>query len=433
MSRPIRTALVLASFALLVAGRPIAAYADDTSDLTITPVVIDEKGKARDIINESITLTNDSSHLLELYPSVNDVNDETGEQAFQYAQNSAGLSDSLSNWIELSRGVIELGPGEQKVVPFTITINENAVAGTYHAVITFGEGTTRDDAEAEAPLGSVAVNLEVDADIKEAMQLGSFTSDSMVFTGDDVLFNYQLQNIGNQDLQPSGEIDIYDRKGEEVATIDVNKEGKTVSPDQTAQLASVWSAATGFGKFKALLNVKYGTSQTATVQDTVFFWVVPWQQILELFIASLVAVIILGLYFQRWLEGKHLTKLEAAGALKPGVFEQILNTPPPPIVPLPSLASLPSLPELPAIPPVGEIAERVQAQVRHKRTLFTIFKRQGFVSVPEPLAKSINEVAPTPAPAPQAPGGTIDLKQMRKSVPQAPPSDSHIINLKKNP
>ena len=408
---------------------PLIASAAPTSPLSVTPVVIDEKAKARDILNESITLTNTGSYTLEVYPSVNDVQDAAGTQGFSYAQSSAGLSDSLSNWIELSRGVITLGPGERKIIPFVITVNLNAVPNAYHALITFTQGNTRDEATASAPLATVTVNLEVATNAKEEMQLQKFSADNIVFTGDDVLFNYNLQNIGNQDLQPTGEINIYDRNGQEVATVNVNKEGKNVAPNETAQLASSWSAVRGFGQFKALLTVHYG-SQNAAVQDTIYFWIIPWVQILEVLGASLIAIIILSLYFQRWLESRHLTRLAAAGALKPGVLEQIQSTPPPPLITVPSLPSIP----MPPMPPVAEIKERVQAQVRHRRTLFNMFKRRGFVSIPDaPKDSVISPHAATETPRSSiASTGTIDLKHMRISTPVTPPVESHIINLKKN-
>lgn len=287
-----------------------------TQDFTVTPVVFDEKGKARDILQETFRLTNTTDHMVQLYPSVNNVLPADGQQQFQVANNGGDLSNSLANWIELSRGVIELGPGEEKDIPFTIRISLNAVPGDYHANISFVSGSQASIADGGTPLGVIAVNLEVQADIKELLQLDKFTSDNMVFTGDDVLFKYQLQNIGNQELQPTGEIRIYDRKGEEVAAVDVNKEGKSVSPDQTAQLASVWSAVNGFGKFKALLTVNYGKGQTAAVQDTVYFWIIPWKQLLMIFTGALIAVIILIAYFHRWFEERHLGKLAHAGLLK---------------------------------------------------------------------------------------------------------------------
>ena len=207
----------------------------------------------------------------------------------------------------------------------------------------------------------------------------------------------------------------------------MNKNGTTVSPDQTAQLASVWSGASGFGKFKALLTVNYG-NQEAAVQDTVFFWVVPWVQILEIFAASLVAIVILWLYFQRWLETRHLGRLAAGpGARQPEALAAMRDSSPPPIIPMPTLPSLPS------VPPPAEIIERVQSQVREKRTIFNLFKRQGFVSMPEPLVKSMVAHAPPQNHAPKHASSTIDLKNIRKSAPETLTTDQHIINLKKPP
>lgn len=305
-------ALVL--FAISFAAFSALAAPLESQDFSITPVVVDKKAKARDILKESITVVNTSNRKLNLYPSVEDIDIHEGTEEFVSAQDGTERAESLANWIELSRGVVELGPGEEKTIPFVIRVNLNAVPGSYHAVISFAEGSTRSEAEERGAAATATVNLEVQADIKETMQLRKFFSDSIFFSGDDVLFNYQLENIGNQDLQPKGEIRIYDRKGQEVATIGVNEDGKKFSPDETNELASVWSAASGFGKYKALLNVEYG-SQKAAVQDTVFFWIIPWQQLLGLFVGSLVVIIFFALYFHRWLEQQHLHKLALAGAV----------------------------------------------------------------------------------------------------------------------
>src|SRR6266404_8853289 len=142
--------IALFSFSLLGAGT--FAHAQTAGNLNITPAVIDEKVKSRDILKESITIKNNTSHVLELYPSVNDINKEEGDTRFQRANDSTALSDSLANWIELSRGMIQLGPGEEKAVPFIIRINQNAVSNSYHAHITFTEGETRAQADAKPPL-----------------------------------------------------------------------------------------------------------------------------------------------------------------------------------------------------------------------------------------------------------------------------------------
>lgn len=92
-------------------GAPLVASAAPLPQLTTTPVVIDDKAKARDILQEKVTITNATDHKLEIYPSVNNVAPKDGAQQFTPAQGADQLSDSLANWIELSRGVIALSPG----------------------------------------------------------------------------------------------------------------------------------------------------------------------------------------------------------------------------------------------------------------------------------------------------------------------------------
>lgn len=432
LTRSVTVMLAALVFAYAFGAMPTRASAASKQDLSITPVVVDKQAKVRDIVEASLTLVNTSDRKLTLYPSVNDIHPETGAQDFSAAKNADDLEASLARWIELSRGVIDMGPGEEKTIPFVIRVNQAATPGLYHAVISFADGSTRESA---AQLATATVNLEVQADIKEIMQLNKFTTDNVVFSGDDVLFNYQVQNIGNQDLRPKGEIRIYDRKGEEIASIEVNGDGKNVSPDQVAQLASVWNGAQGFGRYKALLNVDYGSSQTASVQDSVFFWVIPWKQLLGLTVVTLIAIIILALNFHRQLEERHLGKLARAGLLKSP--EQAAHTP----------ADIPAHVPAHAVGIASPSASRLRGMLG--------FLRRGAPPMAQPMSPMpvvqkarIAEVLPvvprdqmpipgsitvrTPArsvPA-AAPGGTIDLKNMSAAQPAHVIPQAHVINLK---
>lgn len=458
-----RIGLMALAVFLIVQGIPQYGHAQ-SADLTVTPVVIDEKVKVRDILKKSVTVTNSSNRKLNLYPSVNDINPQEGEEEFVASQNAAERSGSLANWIELSRGVVELGPGESKELPFVIRTHLDAAPGTYHATISLGEGSSRSQAEEAPPLAEVAVNVEVMADIKEVMQLNKFFTDNVFFSGDDVLFNYQLENIGNQELQPRGEIRIYNRRGEEVAAVDVNTEGKKFSPEQTAQLASVWNAATGFGRFKAFLNVDYGNSQTGSVQDTVYFWVIPWKQLLALFTASAIAVIALALYFHRWFEERHLAKLAIAGHLsEKGVQEhQLIEATP--ATPDPTPHKEPVHKEIPLAVPTEKVSRfGLPAFLRRSRTVVqaplavqtTETKPRGLraalegsevvdstpVRTPSPVVPAstpIPEPVRVAAPAQKPTSGhgqTIDLKRIRSSSSPAAPTTNtghgHVINLKR--
>lgn len=422
---------------------PQAARADSTAHLSVAPAVIDEKVSARDILNKTIKIINTSGRKLQLYPSVNDVNPQEGMQEFQYAGNSNDRSHSLANWIELSRGVIELNPGEERDVPFVIRAHLDAPAQTYHAQIIFYEGANREVAQTASAFGVVTLNIEVKADIKEIMQLNKFSTDSVVFTGDDIVFKYQVQNIGNQELKPSGEIAIFNRRGEEIASVDVNKDGKVVTPDQMTQLASVWSGVTGFGRFKALLTVQYG-SQTAAVTDTVYFWVIPWKQLLGLFIVSIIAVIFFALYFQRWFEDWHLHRLAHAGYLKHEVATQIL--PPAPSLPatIPAQISHAPLPAAAPAPlpaavrrswwPLSKKGAR-EAPAPGPAPVFQNFVSPPAQSAPAPVQKRSLREAMIAHEQTSAHGSTIDLKSLheRKKAQEAAASESqgHVIDLKK--
>jgi hypothetical protein len=421
MSSMVRRIIGVFLIGVALVCAPLTALAAE--DLALTPVIIDEKAKVRDILKETITLTNAGERVLRLYPSVFDVNPVEGQaDQFMRAEDSLERSVSLANWIELSRGVIELGPGESKEIPFVIRVNLNAVPGKYYAHITFGEGSTRDDSETAEPLGTVTVNVEVQADIKEVLQLGSFFTDNIFFSGDDVLFNYQIENIGNQNLKPTGEIRVYDRRGVEVASIPVNQDGASFTPEQKALLASVWSGAEGFGKYKAFLNIDYGSNQTASVQDTIYFWIVPWKELAAFFTIGALLVIFFVYSYHRKLERRYA--LAHAGAHPPrmtyheeplrrpqgrtwaGFFGFGARTPLRPAYTEPH--DVRPLRRTPPTPPV----ER-----------------------PQPQAPEVHRtVLHVTAPRAQTSGTTINLKDLRhpaRAEAHHEPHEVHVINLKK--
>lgn len=296
--------LLVSCSLFLVSSQVLAA------SFIVTPAVIDLKAKARDILTESITLANTASRKLNIYTFVNNIAVEEGRQEF-LDPSRADRETSLANWIEISRGVAELLPKEKKQIDFEIDVFLRAKPGMYHAFISFGEGSTRDEAEkniSSAP--AVTVNLEVGEDIKEKLQLKKFIPDKVFFSGFPASFIYEIENIGNRPASPAGEIRIYNRRGEEVASIEVNDKHAAIEPQSSLRLASVWSNGPqisstmlasvlpldgNFGRYKAILDLEYGATQRGTLQDTIFFWVIPLPELL-MFFGFLLALAITGMY-----------------------------------------------------------------------------------------------------------------------------------------
>lgn len=135
------------------------------------------------------------------------------------------------------------------------------------------------------------LNVEVVDDAKERLQLGNFITKRGIVFGDSASFSYILENIGNRNVEPRGSIRIFNRRGEEVGSIPLNADSKEISPDNKKQLAAAWNATGRFGKYKAFLDLEYGENQLASVQDTIYFWVFPWKEIIVAFIGIIVLAV----------------------------------------------------------------------------------------------------------------------------------------------
>lgn len=262
--------------ALFFVCMPVPALA--ALDVSVQPAVIDGEGHARDILRYTVTVTNLSDETVSLYPWVRDLN------ADGIANGTENLDPtiSLARWLEFSRTPLDMLAGESVTLPILAQINLNAKPGNYHANIYLSNGTNRAMAESNKEgTVSIVVNIRVEDDVNERLQLGLFSSEKNFFVGEEANFDYRLENTGNRGVVPTGKIRIFDRKGEEVATIDANATQEKLEPDAKQLLGAVWQSGDYFGRYKAMLDLEYGKS--GTIQDTVFFWVLPWTKIGSLF------------------------------------------------------------------------------------------------------------------------------------------------------
>ncbi len=275
--------------AVCIGGTVIA---QEELGIEVSPYVIDEKAHAKDILEYDIILKNNYNHKVDLYAIVNDILPEEGNKDFDYG---ADKSISLSKWINIKRGVIELFSGEEKKIPLKIKVNLSAKPGRYHAVIIFSQGTNRTQAELEAKKKNqpkVLINIEVEKEIIEKAQIDYFAPIKNVFFKAPVLFSLELKNLGNKEIVPKGYINIYNRKGKEVATLDLNINNNTISPAETKSFTIDWKPEKLSGRFKAKLNIFYGVNEDKILQDIVYFYYLPWQRVV-IFVAFIFLIVII--------------------------------------------------------------------------------------------------------------------------------------------
>jgi len=283
--------LVVLTF-LLTVGRLKAG----TNDIKVTPAAIDISAKARDVLHYNLVVNNTGDSLANLYVVLKDWTSSSSEQLSLDELNNTDRTISLSRWLKIRRGVIEIGPKAQVEIPLDVEVNMNAVPGIYHAVIIFSTGTGRSDAEAKAAelmQAQVLLTAQINPEIIEKAQLVEFKTDKNLFLKLPVAIMAEIKNVGNEDVIPIGAIMIYDRSGREVATFPVNEKKMLLAPDINARYSFNWSDNTGFGKYKAVLNLEYGKVSKRDISDTVFFWILPLSYIV---IMAVIIIIIFTMF-----------------------------------------------------------------------------------------------------------------------------------------
>jgi len=264
-------------------------------ELRLSPAVIDGEAKAREILRYKMTLTNESKRMLSIYPWARDI--ESG--GTERSRDGVDPATSLLSWLEFSRAQTDILAGESVEIPVLVQVHLRAKPGVYHAMLYFSNGPNRPEAELNAEeTASLMITIRVPDDANERLALGTFASDKNMFTDAEATFGYKLENTGNRGLIPSGKIRIFDRRGEEVDTIEVNSGASKIEPSATELIGAVWQSGDHFGRYKAMLDVSYG--KTGTIQDTVFFWVLPWKRLLSMFLTLALVCVVLSLLFHSY-------------------------------------------------------------------------------------------------------------------------------------
>jgi hypothetical protein len=271
---------------------------------SVTPLIIDKELEKRDIIEEVITLTNRDSRMVRIYPSVNEISvDEGGSiQTFIEPSMIDDRTTSITSWLEIGRGRIELQPGESKKVTLTIKVNPEVAAGEYHAFVGFGEGSNRPEAERQVLDGNApgtVVRIGVDKVQNQFLRLEQFSVERFVKDPSEGNIEFRLQNPGDDPVVPKGEIIFYDNNGSEVGSVPVNKEGAVIEPDADMSFTQQVPADMKMGKYKAFLSVEYGEHQLASLNDTAFFYMLPLMPVVIIFVIILLVAIALALFIHK--------------------------------------------------------------------------------------------------------------------------------------
>jgi hypothetical protein len=308
--------LLICCYALLV--MPVFA-----ADYSVSPLLIENTIQPRDMFEESVKITNTTDRIIRIFPTVNEITigDEGEVKSFVPASMSDNTS-SITSWIAVTRGRVEINPGETVKIPVSFTINPNALPGEYHAFVGFAEGSKRDEVEALVTSGrapGVVVRLSLVEKRTEYLRLNLFTTDRFIIKSNDGAITYELENVGGLPITPKGEIIFYNGRGVELKSLAVNPDQKTIEPGTRETFSQIVPELGVVGRHKALLNVEYGTGLRANLYDTTYFNIVPVLYLALLFGFLLVTSLLLALWYHRLKVGHEILDEDVAVYIRSGV------------------------------------------------------------------------------------------------------------------
>jgi hypothetical protein len=311
------------AYTLLLIVLSIGFFHNTANALTISPAKIEITGDPGSVLTGEIEIFNEQEETKIFYTSYENF-EPRGDSGAPYF---VGGDVGLATWIE-TQSEVTLAPGERAVVPYKMTIPQDAKAGGYFAAIFFGNQPASTTGGGEVTIGGkigALVLLRVSGEIEEKGGLISFIANKRFFSSTPVNFEYTLNNLGGDRIVPQGELKIKNSFWLTSATLLANKNEGSVLPNSSRKFEVAWTdedesvkkkksedvveeklnffGMAGkqlkdfhFGFYTAKLNVTWGeTSQTD--KDSFVFFIIPWQ----LLTIVLFIIIILGLASKRFI------------------------------------------------------------------------------------------------------------------------------------
>jgi hypothetical protein len=320
-----RSALLIS--ALLIVGCFVAQAVPAARALAVSPVLYDFEIAPGSSKQGVITLVNDTdeedTYALQVRNFV--AMGEDGAQEYLDEEAPSGLA----SWIALDKQSVTLDAAQSGQFNFSVNVPANAEPGGHYASIFFTHAG-RPGAGTGVGIGGqvgVLILVNVPGDVREEASVESFTlQGSGVRSHLPVVFDLRLQNKGSVHFRPRGTLTIKNLFGQTVARESANPKNSAVLPNSVRRVEMTWARTlnvepgNGFwsgvrnewknfaiGRYRASVEVTYGSQGSKLSSPEVAFWVVPWRLLL-LGIGGLVIIVMLVRLYNRVLVRSALKK-----------------------------------------------------------------------------------------------------------------------------
>ncbi|EKD52844.1 MAG: hypothetical protein ACD_61C00221G0002 [uncultured bacterium] len=280
--------VALAVGAILPTPFSVVSSVSAQSVITAIPPRLILSGEPGETVTAQLKVRNDSEEAQNYTVAVEDfiVYDTQGTPV--PVAKSAGNRWSLASWVS-APDIIPVDSKTTQVVNIKVKVPMTALPGGHYAMLTYmpnGDikpGQMKKTASIIGQRVGTLIYFTVSGPITEKLNILKFSVPQFSERGP-VSFSGTLESLSDVHITPKGNITISDPLNSKIATVPV--EAGSIFPETQREFVSTWTQKWGWGKYRADLDLAYGTTG-AVATATIFFWLFP----IRLVIYSLVAII----------------------------------------------------------------------------------------------------------------------------------------------
>ena len=295
--------------------------------LTISPIRYEISGDPGQTLNQEIKITNEGKASQLYYVSFAnfEAQGDTGSPSFIEPK------DDLGTWITTSVASVNLKPGEQKAIPYTIKIPADAEPGGHFAALFFGTNAPGETNGVSIGTKTGAlILLSVSGDVKVSAGLVDFKlhNNKHFYKELPVGFEYRFSNQGGDYVKPKGNVVIRSILGWTVKKVNANPNDGNVLPGTTRKFTPEWSKRDSVetkdqelvrgekysfkqsvvsewhnfavGIYKAKVVAEVGIAKSTVKSSGLYFIVFPWELLLIILIIAIPVYLILRTMLRRY-------------------------------------------------------------------------------------------------------------------------------------
>ena len=270
--------------------------------LTVSPITQNVSAQPGETVAATIKVSNPTNQAVTAYPLSLDFRSDgiTGKPLF-YKATSGTSRFTLSDWFKQDQNRLVI-PAQQSIeFGYHLHVPTNAEAGDHYAGALFSDNASAANLnsvlkiDVRSMVGTL-IFLRVAGDIQESAQLISFLANKSFSFTPQISLNYQIRDAGNVHLQPYGEVNVKNWRGQSVDTQKVNASQASILPDSSRVFNTEWKGNRfSFGRYTAELAAFYGTTNQSLGAE-LSFWIIPLWAIL--FIIAFILFTILVVRFR---------------------------------------------------------------------------------------------------------------------------------------